>query len=100
MNSNNGQKDPAFWNETPNLGFELHNKQLTNLSVVRNMLTRHLCTLSKSTVRAASIVSQIPAMQFSTDMKVGSTEHKVYILVLTCNSLAFLQTLRCFPFQS
>lgn len=93
MDSNNGKKDPAFWNETPNLGFELHNKQLTNLSVIRNMLTRHLCTLSKSTVRASLIVSQIPAMQFSTDMKVASNEHKVYLVVLACNSLAFLQTL-------
>lgn len=81
MNNNNAQNDPAFWNETPNLGCELHNKQLTNLSVVRNMLTRHLCTLSKSTLRAASVVSQIPAMQFSTDMKVAATEHKVFNVV-------------------
>ena len=54
------------------------------------MLARSLTTFSKSAARTASVISQIPSMQFSTDMKVETAEHKVFEIEIKSNFLAIL----------
>ena len=54
------------------------------------MLARSLSTFSKSAVRTASVISQIPSMQFSTDMKVETAEHEVFEIEIKSNFLAIL----------
>ena len=47
-----------------------------------SMLARNVCTFSKNAMRSASLVSQIPCMKFSTDLKVEASEHKVFNEIL------------------
>ena len=64
---------------------------LFQVFAIWKMLARNLCNLSKSAVRTASAVSQIPAMRFSTDLKVSANEQKVISLLFLINYVAFLQ---------
>ena len=83
------QKEAPFWNETPALIDDVIIEGNT-LFAFWKMLARSLSTFSKSAARTASVISQIPSMQFSTDMKVETAEHKVFEIEIKSNFLAIL----------
>lgn len=56
------------------------------------MLARSLCSISKGAVRAASVLPQIPAMSFSTNLKISTDKKKVRRHRLVSHSLAEVQT--------
>ena len=41
------------------------------------MLARNLCTVSRGVMRAAAVIPQMPAMSFSTSLKIGPDGKRV-----------------------
>ena len=57
------------------------------------MFARSLCSLSRTAARSTSVMSHVPAMAFSTDMKVDPTAEKKVYVEIDVLFKAFLQAL-------